>query len=84
MTSLAFVSKGTGESGRGIKDGYVTTMHITDNLLNGPPPKELCNFKFLRELDLDGGRQTGPLPEWPAHCLPYLQELDMSFNMVNV
>ena len=62
--------------------GYVTTVHVTDEHLDGPPAKEWCLLSHLRELDLDGGNQCGPFPEWVVHCLPQLQELDLSFNRV--
>lgn len=62
--------------------GYVTTVHVTDEHLDGPPAKEWCLLSHLRELDLDGGNQNGPFPEWVINCLPFLQELDMSYNRV--
>jgi hypothetical protein len=62
--------------------GYVTTVLVTDQRLDGPPAKEFCGLTGLRELDLDGGNQCGPFPEWVISCLPQLQELDLSFNRV--
>lgn len=43
-----------GEGSIGAYDGYPTTVHITDQHLEGPPPRELCGLVRLRELDLDG------------------------------
>ncbi len=43
-----------GEGSIGAYDGYVSTVHITDQHLEGPPPRELCGLVRLRELDLDG------------------------------
>ncbi|GAX72949.1 hypothetical protein CEUSTIGMA_g404.t1 [Chlamydomonas eustigma] len=69
-----------GEGSIGHYDGYVTTVHVTDAHLDGPPAKEWCLLTHLRELDLDGGNQNGPFPEWIPKCHPQLQELDLSFN----
>ncbi len=57
-------SNGTGESGVGEYDGFVSNIHICDTHIDGPVPRELCAFHRLRELDLDGGQLTGPIPEW--------------------
>ena len=46
----------------------------------GTVPRELCEFKDLRELDLDGGRLSGPLPDWIPRCFTALAELDFSYN----
>jgi hypothetical protein len=43
------------------------------------PFAELCPLKHLRELDLDGNKLTGPLPDWAPHCWPKLRELDLSW-----
>jgi hypothetical protein len=51
--------------------------------LDGPPPRELCLFPRLRELDLDGGKLQGPFPEWLSLCFPTLAELDMSYNRLS-
>lgn len=69
-----------GEGSKGDFDGYVTTVHITDQELPGSPPKEFCGLSRLRELDLDGSAFTGPLPPWIITCFPDLQELDLSYN----
>ncbi len=61
--------------------GFVTTVHVTDMHLDGPPAKEFCLLEHLRELDLDGGNQCGPFPEWIIKCpFSQLQELDLSYN----
>ena len=72
-----------GKDGDGTVDGWLTNIHISDLRVDGPVPRELCLFRELRELDLDGGRLTGPIPEFLASCFPNLAELDMSFNKVN-
>ncbi|KAL6763024.1 hypothetical protein V8C86DRAFT_463651 [Haematococcus lacustris] len=80
-----------GEGSNGVKDGLVTTVHITDVNVDGPVPRQFCGMRSLREFDLDGGQLTGPFPRWflepstdPTHegqqCLPNVQELDFSFN----
>jgi hypothetical protein len=64
------IHAGTGESGVGEYDGFVSNIHICDTHIDGPVPRELCAFHRLRELDLDGGQLTGPIPEWlvgPQH-----------------
>lgn len=43
------------------------------------PFSELCPFKHLRELDLDGNKLTSPIPDWAPGCWPYLRELDLSW-----
>ena len=48
--------------------------------IDGPPPRELCLFPRLRELDLDGGKLQGPFPDFVSQCFPTLAELDMSYN----
>lgn len=76
------VSGRYGEGSDGKFDGYVSTVHVTDQHLDGPVAKEWCFLTHLREFDLDGGNQCGPFPEWirePA-CLPLVQELDLSYN----
>jgi hypothetical protein len=73
---------GTGESGKGLYDGFVTNIHICDTHIDGPVPRELCAFSKLRELDLDGGHLTGPIPEWLVDCFQGLAELDLSYNRV--
>lgn len=52
--------------------------------VDGPVPRELCLFSELRELDLDGGRLTGPIPDFISTCFQELAELDMSYNRVRV
>ena len=45
----------------------LTTLFLlsADLGLTGPVPfAELCPLKHLRELDLDGNKLTGPIPEW--------------------
>jgi len=37
----------------------------------------------LREFDIDGGRFSGPIPEWLFFCFPHLAEMDMSFNRLS-
>ena len=74
---------GTGESGVGQYDGFVSNIHICDTLIDGPVPRELCAFSKLRELDLDGGHLTGPIPEWLVDCFQGLAELDLSYNRVS-
>jgi hypothetical protein len=76
------VSLGWGESGDGALTGNVTNIHITDFGLDGPIPRELCLFPALRELDIDGGHFSGPVPDWLLDCFPGLQELDLSYNRV--
>lgn len=76
------INAGYGEGSEGLYDGYVTNVHITDVHLEGPPPAEFCALQYIRELDLDGGRLTGPFPEWLRTCLPRLQELDLRFGRV--
>jgi hypothetical protein len=73
---------GTGESGKGQYDGFVSNIHICDTHIDGPVPRELCAFSKLRELDLDGGHLTGPIPEWLVDCFERLAELDLSYNRV--
>lgn len=74
-----------GEGSKGVYDGFVTNVHITDQHLDGPSPREMCLFKHLREFDLDGGNQAGPFPEWLADpsCVPGVQEIDLSYNRVS-
>lgn len=53
----------------------------TDLGLEGLAPfSELCAFKYLRELDLDGNELSGPLPDWAPGCWPQLRELDLSWT----
>jgi len=63
--------------------GIVTNIHLSDLKLDGPIPRELCLFKELRELDLDGGRLSGPIPDWIGLCFPSLAELDISYNRLS-
>ena len=77
------LSPGWGESGDGARTGNVTNIHITDVSLDGPLPRELCLLPNLRELDIDGGHFTGPIPDWLKECFPGLQELDLSYNRVS-
>lgn len=51
-------------------DGYITNLHITDLHIEGPVPEQTCIFKYLKELDLDGGNLTGSIPEFLSHCFP--------------
>lgn len=69
-----------GKDGDGTIDGYVTNIHLSDLRIDGPIPRELCLFEHLRELDLDGGRLSGPIPEFLATCFANLAEFDLSFN----
>lgn len=71
-----------GKDGDGTVDGYVTNIHVSDMRVDGPIPRELCLFEHLRELDLDGGRLSGPLPEFLSTCFPNLAEMDLSYNRV--
>ena len=43
----------------------------------------MCNFKFLKEFDLDGGDLTGTIPQFLTTCFPELNELDLSYNEVS-
>ncbi|GIL96108.1 hypothetical protein Vretimale_1986, partial [Volvox reticuliferus] len=63
-----------GEGSVGNYDGMVTNVHITDQKLDGQPPRELCALHHLRELDLDGSHFSGPFPDWTLTCFPALQE----------
>ncbi|KAG2427428.1 hypothetical protein HXX76_012364 [Chlamydomonas incerta] len=82
-----------GEGSQGAFDGLVTNVHITDQELEGLPPRELCGLQHLRELDLDGSNFNGggdpgmrhvsvlgPFPSWTLSCFSDLQELDLSYN----
>ncbi|PNW84271.1 hypothetical protein CHLRE_04g227600v5 [Chlamydomonas reinhardtii] len=69
-----------GEGSQGSFDGLVTNVHITDQELEGLPPRELCGLQHLRELDLDGSNFNGPFPSWTLTCFSDLQELDLSYN----
>lgn len=61
--------------------GLVTNVHITDQGIEGEVPlKELCDFKGLREFDLDGGHLTGSVPSGFAQCYTLLREIDLSYN----
>lgn len=42
----------------------------------------MCNFKYLKEFDLDGGSMTGTIPQFLTTCFPELNELDLSYNQV--
>eukprot|EP00210_Caulerpa_lentillifera_P009351 g8915.t1 len=72
-----------GKDGDGTVDGWLTNIHISDMRVDGPVPRELCLFPELRELDLDGGRLTGPIPEFLSSCFIELAELDMSYNRLS-
>lgn len=72
----------TGKDGDGTVDGWVTNLHLSDLRIDGPVPRELCLFSELRELDLDGGRLSGPIPEFVSSCFPNLAEFDLSYNRV--
>ena len=63
--------------------GVVTNIHITDQRLTGPVPQQACLFRNLKELDLDGGRLSGTIPEFLTTCFPDLNELDLSYNQVS-
>lgn len=69
-----------GKDGDGRIDGYVTNIHLSDLRIDGPAPRELCLFEHLRELDLDGGRLSGPVPDFLSRCFPKLAEFDLSYN----
>jgi len=45
---------GWGESGDGTRDGMLTNIHITLRNVDGPPPREACKFKNIREFDFKG------------------------------
>ncbi|GMH43783.1 hypothetical protein BSKO_11717 [Bryopsis sp. KO-2023] len=72
-----------GKDGDGTVDGYVTNIHVSDMRVDGPIPRELCLFEYLRELDLDGGRLSGPIPEFVSTCFPDLAEMDLSYNRLS-
>ncbi|KAJ9513688.1 hypothetical protein QJQ45_015442, partial [Haematococcus lacustris] len=83
-----------GEGSNGVRDGLLTTVHITDVNLDGPVPRQFCALRNLREFDLDGGQLTGPIPRWllepnpdPAAngtlCGSNIQELDLSSNRLS-
>ncbi|CAD7704680.1 unnamed protein product [Ostreobium quekettii] len=72
-----------GKDGDGTIDGWVTNIHLSDLRIDGPVPRELCLFTELRELDLDGGRLSGPLPEFLSTCFPRLAEFDLSYNRLS-
>ncbi|KAG2485326.1 hypothetical protein HYH03_015908 [Edaphochlamys debaryana] len=69
-----------GEGSTGDFNGLITNVHITDQQLEGPVPREICYLQYLRELDLDGSNFNGPFPEFVFDCMPQLQELDLSYN----
>ena len=63
--------------------GLVTNVHLSDLAIEGTLDSMrdvLCPFTHLRELDIDGGRLTGPVPRWIGECFPRLLELDLSHN----
>jgi hypothetical protein len=63
----------------------VTNVHLSDLNIEGTFEsllRVLCPFSHLRELDLDGGRLVGEIPEWLGECFPRLQELDLSHNQL--
>lgn len=74
----------SGKDGDGTVDGFVTNIHVSDMRVDGPIPRELCLFEHLRELDIDGGRLSGPLPEFLSTCFPDLAEMDLSYNRVSI
>ena len=64
----------------------VTNIHLSDLNIEGSFEtllRVLCPFSHLRELDLDGGRLVGPIPEYLGTCFPKLTELDLSHNNLN-
>jgi hypothetical protein len=63
----------------------VTNVHLSDLNVEGELDAldALCAFSHLRELDLDGGRLTGPIPRWLGRCFPELTELDLSHNRLS-
>lgn len=67
----------------GGQPGILTNIHLSDQRLEGPVPREFCLFNQLREFDIDGGRFSGPIPEWLFFCFPHLAEMDMSFNRLS-
>ena len=78
----AVASEGEGDAA---KTTYfaVTNVHLSDLNIEGTFEsllRGLCPFSHLRELDLDGGRLVGSMPEWLGECFPELQELDLSHN----
>ena len=66
--------------------GLVTNIHLSDLAIEGTlesMEKVLCPFRHLRELDLDGGRLVGPIPDFIGACFPHLLELDLSHNQLS-
>ena len=63
----------------------VTNVHLSDLNVEGELDAldALCAFSHLRELDLDGGRLTGPIPRWLGRRFPELTELDLSHNRLS-
>ena len=64
-------------------DGYITNLHVTDLNIEGPVPEQTCAFKWLKELDLDGGNLTGTIPQFLSTCFPIVNEIDLSYNHVS-
>jgi len=64
-------------------DGYVTNFHFSDLKLRGSLPEELCLFGRAREIDFDGNRLVGAIPNWLSTCFKDLAELDLSFNQLD-
>ena len=81
----AVASEGEGDAA---KTTYfaVTNVHLSDLNIEGTFEsllRGLCPFSHLRELDLDGGRLVGAIPEWLGECFPRLLELDLSHNQLD-
>ena len=79
----AVAARGEGDTGSETTYFAVTNVHLSDLNIEGTFEsllRSLCPFSHLRELDLDGGRLVGAIPEWLGECFPRLQELDLSHN----
>jgi len=59
-------------------DEYITNLHVTDLHIEGPVPEQTCIFKYLKELDLDGGSMTGTIPEFLASCFPEVDNTNIN------
>ena len=62
-------------------DGYITNLHVTDLNVEGPVPVQTCAFRWLKELDLDGGNMTGTIPEFLTTCFPRSMRLTSHTTM---